>query len=122
VATTLAFFANGNWDTRERAFAGATTNGAGSGSLAVTFRAQKSVWHPIHPLFDINETAFPRNLRRERPRVEIAYSLSLHSLGAAEYGIGEVRAHCVGAGQIRIGQIRTREVRVAQIGCVEIST
>jgi len=105
VATTLAFFANGNWDTRERAFAGATTDGAGSGSLAVTFRAQKSVWHPIHPLFDINQTAFPRNLQRERPRVEDAYSLSLHSisLGAAEYSIGEVRAHCVGAGQIRIG-------------------
>ena len=124
MATTLAFLANGNRDTREGAFAGATTNGAGSGSLAVTFRAQKSVWHPTHSLFDINETVLPRNLPRERPRVEDAYSLSLHSksLGAAEYGIGEVRAGCVGAGQIRIGQIRTREVRVAQIGCVEIST
>jgi hypothetical protein len=124
VTATLAFFANGNWDAREGAFAGATTNGAGSGSLAVTLRTQKSVWHPIHSLFDINDTAFAENLQRERPRVEDANSLSLHSisLGAAEYGIGEVRASCVGAGQIRIGQIRTCEVRVAQIGCVEIST
>ncbi|HEV2717343.1 MAG TPA: hypothetical protein VGU64_18900, partial [Terriglobales bacterium] len=80
MAATLAFFASGNRDTREGAFAGATTNGAGSGSLAVTFRAQKSVWHPIHSLFDINETAFPRNLRRERPRLEDAYSLSLQSI------------------------------------------
>jgi len=45
VAASLAFFANATWDIREGAFAGATTNGAGSGSLAVTFRAQKSVWH-----------------------------------------------------------------------------
>jgi hypothetical protein len=45
VAASLAFFANAAWHTREEAFAGATTNGAGSGSLAVTFRTQKSVWH-----------------------------------------------------------------------------
>ena len=110
MATTLAFFASGNWDTREGALADAPANSAGRGSLAVTLRAQKSVWHPIHSLCDINETAFPRNLQRED-----AYSLVLYSIpfGAAEYGIGEVRASCGGAGQIRIGQIRTREVRVA---------
>jgi hypothetical protein len=43
VATSVAFFANADQDTRERAFASATTRCAGSGSLAVTFRAQKSV-------------------------------------------------------------------------------
>jgi hypothetical protein len=45
VAASLAIFANANWDTREGTFAGATTNGTGSGSLAVTIRTQISVWH-----------------------------------------------------------------------------
>jgi hypothetical protein len=45
MAASLAFFTSADWDTREGALASATTDGAGNGSLAMTFRTQKSVWH-----------------------------------------------------------------------------
>jgi len=45
MAASVAFLASADWHTCEGALAIATTNGAGSGSLAVTFRTQKSVWH-----------------------------------------------------------------------------
>jgi hypothetical protein len=44
VAAAVAFFTDVDWNTREGAFASATTSCAGNGSLAVTFRT-KSVWH-----------------------------------------------------------------------------
>jgi hypothetical protein len=45
MAASAAFFASADWDTREGALASAAADGAGSGSLAMTFRTQKSVWH-----------------------------------------------------------------------------
>jgi hypothetical protein len=45
MAASLAFFTSANWDTREGALASAATDGTGSGSLAMTFRTQKPVWH-----------------------------------------------------------------------------
>jgi hypothetical protein len=45
MAASVACFTNADWDTRDGAFASAATDCAGSGSLAVTFRTQKPVWH-----------------------------------------------------------------------------
>jgi hypothetical protein len=100
MAAAVAFFTDADWDTCKEAFTSAPTSSAGSGSLAVTFSTQKSVWHPIHSLFDTNETAFQRPYRAR----DHAWRMPTHpppalsiSLGAPEYGIGEVRAGCVGA-------------------------
>ena len=123
MAASLAFFATAAWDTREGAFAGATTPCAGSGSLTVTFRHKN--------LFGISPTpacSGPTRLRpqrTQRARVSDALPLiadpSSISLCALEYSISEVRPGCGGASEIGIGQIRTCQISLIQIGPGEIS-
>ena len=124
VATSVAFFTNADRDTRERVFASATTRCAGSGSLAVTFRAQKSVWHLAHSrLSATNATTSAADFRE--PACQIALPLiadpSSIALCALEYSISEVRPGCDGASEIGIGQIRTCQISLIQIGPGEIS-
>ena len=124
VATSVAFFTNADRDTRERAFTSAATGCAGSGSLAVTFRAQKSVWHLAHSrLFGTNATTSAADFRE--PACQIALPLiadpSSIALCALEYSISEVRTGCGGASEIGIGQIRTCQISLIQIGPGEIS-
>lgn len=114
VATSVAFFTNADRDTRERAFASATTRCAGSGSLAVTFRAQKSVWHLAHSrLFGTNATTSAADFREPACQMPYPSLLTHHRYPFVPWSIALVKSVRVVVAPVRSASVRSAPVRSA---------